>query len=992
MEKLVKIEEAVKELQDKIAEKLAVKWEFAQGIENGESPDIDDSGWEEKPFNSRWSPKDGTAYFRTYFTLPDTIEGINLKGSEVSIIFLVVVGTKLFIDGREVYSQRYWSDTRAYPITFIKNGVPGEKHLLVFKTSGGDGFGFFGGKIAINYIEDILFELNSILYQLKFAMELSKKSKNLKKYLDKALDTINFQDIGSRNWDNVLTDIKRAEEILEPFRKEAKKYTVHLIGHAHIDMNWLWTYQDTIDTCLRDFETVTKLMDKYPDLTFSQSQAHIYKIVEDHNPALFEKVKEKVKEGRWDITASSWVESDMNIVDGESFIRHILYANKYISERFGVKPEIFWSPDGFGHAGTLPTILKSAGIKYYYFMRCGRGLPLMRWQGKDRNELIAFTSIYNNSISPETLMPLFLEYYQKYNLPDFLFVYGVGDHGGGPAEADIQRKQKMETKPVFPKLEFSTTHRYFKAVEKHRNKIPVITGELNTTLEGCYTTHSDIKKANREGESFLLSLETLSAIANIKGNKVPEEDLEKLWHTVLFNQFHDIIDGSAIHSSYEYSGKLVQKIEERYRELSDSLLQKLIQKNEDNSITIFNPLGWKRNYYISDKKGKEVSVNIPGYGYKTISANEYKNPAGMIKIKTGDNKNGFYDYEEEYENEFYITKMDKKTGLIKRLYDKKNRREVLFTHISIWEDIYSWYAEKGGNLISVCLEVPHNASAWVIGNIYRTENLLNLEEIKTIPDNYKITLCIKRRYRNSDIIQKIIFYNNLPYIDFENEINWNEEGNTREGVPMLRVNFHTAFKKPETYFEIPFGVIKREQLGKEYPALRWAGQKEGNYWVALINKEKYGYCIDGNNLSLTLLRNPYEPDVLPDTGKHLISYRLFFGKSSPADITKLAMEYNTPPLVISGKAEPEEFYPFEIKGNIIPTSFKKALGRNSYILRLVEIEGKKETVQINFVRKPKKIYITNSAEKREKELKTMKGKQLKFDILPFQILNLEIQF
>ncbi|MCM8762200.1 MAG: glycosyl hydrolase-related protein, partial [Candidatus Omnitrophica bacterium] len=153
-----------------------------------------------------------------------------------------------------------------------------------------------------------------------------------------------------------------------------------------------------------------------------------------------------------------------------------------------------------------------------------------------------------------------------------------------------------------------------------------------------------------------------------------------------------------------------------------------------------------------------------------------------------------------------------------------------------------------------------------------------------------------------------------------------------------------------------------------------------------------GYNIDGNNLSLTLLRNPYEPDALPDNGKHTISYRLFFGKASLTDITKLAMEYNTPPIVISGNSEPEEFFPFEIKGNVVPTTFKKALGRNSYILRVAEIEGKKETVKIEFAKRPKKVHLSNSVEKREKEIKDLKGKILTLTIAPFQIITLDIEF
>jgi len=974
MERINLWEEAVKDVQKKIEEALSLKWRFKQNIEGGERPEIDDSNWEIRT-DTQWSKKDGVAYFRTTFEVPESIEGIKIEGSDIALSFCFPSGVTAFIDGKEVYSYKFWADMIAHPYPLAR-AKQGEKHLIVFKAPAGDGLGFFWGKISVDCVEDLLFELNSITYQIRLAFALSEKSKKLRRYAEEALKILNPEDVEKRNWDKVLKDIKRAEEILEPFRGYAKKFKVHLIGHSHIDMNWLWTYDDTVNTCLRDFETVNKLMDRYPDLTFSQSQAHIYKIVEDHKPELLEKIKGKVKEGRWDITASSWVEGDMNMADGEGIIRHILYSNKYISERFGVKPEIFWSPDTFGHPETTPSILASAGLKYYYFMRCGKGMPLLRWKGKDGRELIAFNSIYNNRISPETIIPLLIDYYKRYNIPDFLFVYGVGDHGGGPTEKDIKRKRQMDEKPCFPTLEFSTTHGYFRGIEKHKNKLPVISGELNTIFEGCYTTHSDIKKANREGESLLLSIETLSAMASLKGVKIDEKRLEELWQTVLFNQFHDILDGSAIHSSYEFSAQLYEKVKEKGAILIKETLEKIISDKEEGSLVVFNPLGWTRRAII-----KEHIVEVPGYGYKTVQlAQEVKRIEGVRS--TG---------EDEYENEFYRLTIDGKKGLIRKLYDKKNRCDVLFPCSSIPEDITSWWAEKAGNLIGVFWEEPHPMSAWIIGNIYRIDNLLQVDEIKRQSDNLKTTIEIKRRYRSSEILQKIILYNDLPFIDFENEVVWNEEGNNREGVPMLRVRFSTSLKAPETYFEVPFGVVKREGQGKEYPALRWAGQKEGNYWVVLMNKGKYGYHIDGNNLSLTLLRNPYEPDATPDTGKHHISYRLFFGKSSILEINRLAMEYNIPPIVAQGKAEPEVFYPFTIKGNILPTCFKKAIGRDSYILRLVELSGKKEKVRIDFTEAPKKVYIANSVEKREKEIKK-KGKELNIDVAPFQILTLEIQF
>jgi alpha-mannosidase len=993
MDKLRLWEESINSLKERVEKQLYLsEWRFAQGVEKGELPETDDSKWKERTMPVQWSTKNGPAYFRILFTLPCEIEGISTENGNVDLVFLFPSGVDLFIDGEKVYGHKYWADKIAHPFRLMENAGRGEKRLIVFKTPQGDGLGFFNAYLKIDRIENILFEMDSILYQIKFAYRLSEggQGRNLRKFADKALSLLRPEEVEKKDWGKVLSDIRDAEKILEVFRKDAKKFRVHLIGHAHIDMNWLWSYEDTVHTCLRDFETVNKLMDRYSDLTFSQSQAHIYKIVEDRNKSLFKKVQDRVKEGRWDVTAATWVEGDINMADGESIVRQILYAGKYTGEKLGTVTDVFWSPDTFGHPVTTPSLLSSAGMRYYYFMRCGKSMPLFRWKGRDGGELLAFNSIYNNRITPEKILPGLIEYYNRYKINDFLFVYGVGDHGGGPTEADIKRKKYMEEKPVFPSFEFSTTGKYFKKVAKYRNKLPVVTGELNTIFEGCYTTHSDIKRANRESENILFTLEALGAVNGMKGKKMSEQEVEELWHDALFNQFHDILDGSAIHSSYEYSGQLAGGVNNKTKTLIAKGMKNLLsgKKTAEDKITVFNPLGWERTSLINLPSGKGrgtsfIAEKICGYGYKTfLPTKETKTDTGKGIKKTGD----------DYENDFYRLRIDSKTGLIRELYDKKNKTEVFSPCLSIAEDPTSWWAEKAGNLLSVSWEKPHHMSAWIIGNVYRVDNLIDAESVE-IGENYLYTtISIKRRYIDSTLLQKVILYRDFPFIDFENEVDWKQQGNNKDGVPMLRVNFNVNMKNPDVFFEVPFGVVKRETRPKEYPALRWAGFNSGRYWTALFNRNKYGYHIDGNNLSLTLLRNAYEPDSVTDSGLHNISYRLFFGKSDVLQVTKNAMEYNMPVVVEYGKAPEQNFSSFVLKGNILPTSFKKTLGRDSYILRLVEICGKKQTAEIEFAKIPKKLYIDDAVERRQKTLTAVKDGKLKLNVAPYQIVTLELVF
>lgn len=992
MEKLKLWEEKIKKFDEKIRKKLALEeWKFHQNVKNGEKINLNDKNWENRKPPLNWSLKEGVAFFRKWVEIPESIEGIKIEGSKVELTFVFPSGVEMFLNGKKVYSYKFWADKIATPVLLKEKAKPGEKILVVFKTPSGDGFGWFFANLKIDKVEEVLFQLNSILYQLKFAEYISEREKNLKDVFKKAVELLNIDNIEKRRWNQVKENIKEVEKVLEPFRKYAKKYKVHLIGHAHIDMNWLWTYEDTINTCLRDFQTVTNLMKKYKDLTFSQSQVHIYKIVEEKNKKLFQEVKKRLREGRWETTANAYVEGDLNMADGESIARHIIYSKKYNKEKFSKNPPVFWSPDTFGHPHSIPTILSDAGIKYYYFMRCGKIKPLFRWKGKDGKEVISFTSIYNNFIKPETVIPDLIDYLKKYHINDFLFVYGVGDHGGGPTIDDIERKKQLEKKPCMPDFEFSTVEKYFKNIEKHRKKLPVVDDEMNFIFEGCYTTHSDIKKANRDCERKLLSLESLLAAS---GKKFNQSEIRELWEIVLFNQFHDIFDGSAIHSSYDFSNKLAEKVEKETEEIEREII-KALKKEEKNTISVFNPLGWNRETYVkvdlpdgycvedensnvSDVSDGFIKCNIAGYEFKSY----------RIKKGTTENKKVLRD-NFNFENDFYILKIDEKTGLIRKLYDKKNSRDVIYECKNINEDPSTWWAENSGNLLKVYWEKPHPMSAWIIGNIYRIDNLIDADSVKVEEGKKLVKVEIKRKYQNCPITQRIFIYRDFPYIDFEFETNWKIEGSNKTGIPMVRVNFNFNIENGKFYSEIPFSVIERKNMPKEYPALKWAGFKENKWWVCILNREKYGYYVNGNNLSLTLLRNPYEPDSSPDTGYHNVSYRLLFGKYSTTEIVKNGYEYNFDILKTDGKISKK--VPFTVEGNIVITSFKKTLDGNGYILRFIDVEGKSGKAKIIFNRKIKGIYESNILETEGEKIKT-NGKEIILNFKPYSINSYRIVF
>ncbi|MFZ2656234.1 MAG: alpha-mannosidase, partial [Victivallales bacterium] len=369
--------------------------------------------------------------------------------------------------------------------------------------------------------------------------------------------------------EKITLAVTEAEKILEPVAKFAKNYSIYCVGHAHIDMNWMWPWQDTVATTIDTFGTVLKLMKEFPGFKFSQSQASVYAILEKYNPELLAQIARRVKEGRWEVTASHWVEGDKNLSGDESLCRHLLYTRRYMKKLFGLKPgdvEIDWAPDTFGHAATIPSYLVKGGVKYVYLHRPGELGPkrplAFWWKAPDGAKVLVRNDSgqgYNGSVNPGIIDPL-CNFFAETGLPYVMFVYGVGDHGGGPTRRDLMRAIDMDSWPVFPKIVFSTSREFYKRLEKDASWLPILECELNFELAGCYTTQTLIKKCNRFSENRLNDAENVAALlSRISGFKYNAAGFEECWRDTLFSQFHDILPGSGVHDTRTYTHGLFQK-------------------------------------------------------------------------------------------------------------------------------------------------------------------------------------------------------------------------------------------------------------------------------------------------------------------------------------------------------------------------------------------------------------------------------------------------
>ncbi|HEX3000645.1 MAG TPA: hypothetical protein VHR86_10485, partial [Armatimonadota bacterium] len=323
--------------------------------------------------------------------------------------------------------------------------------------------------------------------------------------------------------------------------------TAFITGQAHIDMDWLWKHAETVNIAQDTFRQVAAFMDEFPDFKYIQSQAAVYKEVEKADPALFERIRGHVREGRWELGGGMWVEADTNLSGGESLARSFLLAQRYFLDRFGQSARSGWLPDNFGHTSQLPQLLRLAGVETFYTKRCALRDGYFWWEAPDSSRVFCYGNKFYNQAITTDITREFEDIVPKGN--SMFIPFGVGDHGGGPTRKDIETAHQLNDTPRFPEMRFSTFQNMYDSFGGEKAELPVCRGEMQYIFEGCYTSVARVKEGNRRSETALYSGEFLSSLNRFLGGEYPAADLHQAWETLLFNQFHDILPGSAIHES-----------------------------------------------------------------------------------------------------------------------------------------------------------------------------------------------------------------------------------------------------------------------------------------------------------------------------------------------------------------------------------------------------------------------------------------------------------
>ena len=758
--------------------------------------------------------------------------------------------------------------------------------------------------------------------------------------------------------------------------RNPRDYTVHMVGNAHIDPIWLWCWDEGYEVILATCRSALERMEETPAFIFSRSSAATYQALEERDPDVFEQIRCRVKEGRWDIVGGWWVQPDCNIPCGESFVRQALYGKEYFQQKLGVDVRVGYNVDSFGHCGTLPQILKKSGLDSYVFFRPDpreKELPaqVFWWEAPDGSRVAACRAPHHYNSSPDELRERILASYEQTQdgLRDVMCFYGVGDHGGGPTKQNIQSIIQLDAESEAPNVRFSAPRQFFKEALATSPDLATVGEELQYHSRGCYTALSDVKRRNRKAENLLMTAERYSAVAHrLFGVEYPQPSLERAWQQVLFNQFHDILAGTSIKPAYEDVWTFYEEATQHGRKALETALTAISSRIrvDGDALAVFNPLAWPRRSPVEaevrlpdgegrlvlvDSAGQEVPAQVieesdgaarivfvaevPSLGYEVYrTATSTPSPVtGQLEAdSTG------------IENEFFWVKLDPSSGHIVSIYDKTNDVEVL----------------KAPGNVPIVLDDPSDTWSHGVAG-YRDEIgcfLAEAEPVVVERGPVRAMLRVSSRWGDSSITNDIILYHNLPVIEFVMTVDWHERHR------MLKLAFPIDVEDRVATYEAPYGHVVREATGDEEPGQRWidvTGETESlPYGVSLLNDCKYGFSIEESEMRLSVLRSPIyafhdpakvEPGktyLYTDQGRQTLHYWLLphRGDWRDADTVRKGWEANNPLLVRplapqDGELPPRASFLTAEPDNVAATVLKKAQKSEELIVRLYETAGRR---------------------------------------------------
>jgi len=810
---------------------------------------------------------------------------------------------------------------------------------------------------------------------------------------------------------------------------------ISAIGHAHIDVAWLWTLGQARRKAGRTFYNVIRQMEQFPEFIFAQSQPQLYDYVRQDYPDLFRAIQQRAAEGRWETMGGMWVEADCNLSGGESLARQFLLGRSFFRQHFGGSDSpVLWLPDVFGYAWNLPQLIKEAGMEYFFTIKIGWNLynrlpyDSFWWQGLDGTRVLThfsttpemdsiFASTYNASVTPAQVLGTWNNFQQKdagrpgVNAP-LLMAYGYGDGGGGPTRQMLENIRSMASFPSTPHIHPGRVDDFFSKLESEMGeRLPVWNAELYLEIHrGTYTTQGRNKRANRKSEFCLHDAEFLAALASLLAPDYtyPHAELRQAWQLVCLNQFHDILPGSSVGPVYVESQQQYAQVHQASQAVNDTALQ-AIAATVGGEVLLVNPTSFARrdlafwkgagpvgNRVVQCADGTPVSIQ-PVEGGLLVDAGELPpfsiTPLSRVKVRFRPtpttaplDESHLAALSNRLENNFLRVELNA-AGDISRIFDKQNGRDVL---------------PEGGiaNQFQAFEDRPHDWDAWDIDIFYDDKLFLSepASQVRVVEAGpLRATLEVHRKILNSEYVQRISLCHNSPRLDFDTTIQWQERH------ILLKVAFPVDVLAPVATYEIQWGNVQRpthrntswDWARFETCAQKWVDLSEGGYGASLLNDCKYGHDIRDNVMRISLLRATTMPDPQADQGEHHFAYSLLphaggwdantIAEAYALNDPLIAWTNPAPKPAAAGKAS---FVSVDLP-NVVIETVKQAEDGNGFIVRLYETQRKRSLVTLTTIFPLEDAWRTNLLEENQYPL-PVNDFQVKVPVKPYQIVTVRL--
>jgi len=734
-----------------------------------------------------------------------------------------------------------------------------------------------------------------------------------------------------------------------------------LAGHGHIDLAWLWPLEETRLKIQRTFHTAAGLLERYPEMTFTQSSAEMYELAREVDPALFARVRELVAQGCWEPIGGMWVEPDLNMTAGESIVRQLLHGQRWFERELGRRHRVAWLPDCFGFSPGLPQLLLGAGIDAFFTTKLTWSetnrfpYDLYWWEGLDGSRVLAHSfdndtlspsealGGYNGDPSPNALISVWCNFRGRSVHPESLFTIGYGDGGGGPSADMVEDVRELSGFPALPEAAFSRVDSFFERLRRSAEaaSLPVWVGELYLELHrGTYTTQGRTKRLHRRAERDLIAAEVAGSLAELVGASRPDLDLGRAWRLLLRNQFHDILPGSSI-------GEVYVRADEELRAVVDAAGRATRDALERVAAAIAPPGDLPAALVVNpDLAARPLRLVLPeplpgaqavADGWAFTGATPVGGLEGVLLIGGDEPAAGAIAEGRSLENTFLRVELDA-DGRLASVFDRRAGREVL---------------DGQGNQLWVYVDKPRNWDAWDVDADYaqQGEPLGKPESIEvTEKGPHRASIRLRWRHGASTITQSVRLWRNSPRLEFATELDWHDRR------LLLKARFPLAVRSASASFETAFGVVERpthrntswDQARFEVAGHRFADLSEPGYGVALLNDGRYGYHALGSELGLSLLRSPVQPDPRADEGRHELTYALLphSGRWLEGGVLMEAEDLNRPLLQVACRAGgPLRWQPLAVEGLPVGlAALKPAEDGGGLVLRLYEPQGARGSV------------------------------------------------